>query len=268
MSVLIPNPAPSAPYPVVNDALNLARTRLNDAIKSIGGDMLMNDQPFTQVMANAAWMKMRQFLASLGFSRIRRRTVLSGIPIVSSTDPSSECVMTWQSFFDGTSYFIPPNTPVLPQDFISPFRIGERQTANMGVFSPMHLVPDGNINQRKHPFNRWFDWREDRLIIPGSTVVMDFEVYYYARLLDFNTVGEIQWFNQPVPIMDSTSALAYWIAAEFSDPRGDMNAGNFVTLAQQDCRLIYNNSDVPLRQRNNISRRSYGGRGRNGFERF
>jgi hypothetical protein len=41
-----------------------------------------------------------------------------------------------------------------------------------------------------------------------------------------------------------------------------MDAGTFITQAEQDCRLIYNNSDVPLKQRNNISRRSYGG-GRN-----
>jgi hypothetical protein len=268
--ILIPIPAPTSPYPLVNDALNLARTRINDAIQSIGGEMLTNTQPFTQVMTNGAWLKMQKFLATMGYSRVRKRTVLTGFPIVASQDPASECILNWSFFFDGVSYWIPPNTPVLPQDLIAPLRMGERQsqgyqatlTSGNSGFRDMGLSPDGNRNWRKTVYNGWFDWRNDDLILPGSSSMFDLELYYSAALQPFNTVGEILWYNQPLPIIQGTSALAYFICNEFSVGRGDADAQSWLTMGQQDCRDLLNTSDVPLKQRFNVSRRSYGG-GRN-----
>lgn len=274
----IPIPPPLAPYDLVDDVLNLARTRVNDAIVSIGGEILADNQPFTQVMTNGAWLKLQQFLAGLGYSRFRKRTVLTGLPVVASQDPASETILTWQWFFDGVSYWYPPNTPVLPQDMISPLRIGERQsvgfqptlTAGSSAFSPVKLSADGNPCWRKRPWNGWFDWRAvsgavgagsgtDGIVMPGSLVSMDLEIYYSAYLPDFETVGEVQWNQQQVPIMRARSALANYVAAEFAAPRGDLDAASFVTAAEQDARLIFNASDVPLKQRNNVSRRSFAG---------
>lgn len=276
MSILIPQPTPTAPYPLVNDALNLARTRINDAIQSIGGEMLTNTQPFTQVMSNGAWLKMQKFMASLGYSRTRKRTVLTGLPIVASQDPASECALNWSYFFDGVSYWVPPNTPVLPQDLIAPLRMGERQsstqfspsgyqptlTAGYQSFQDMGLVPDGNRNWRKRTFNSWFDWRNDEIILPGATMPIDLELYYSAALQPFNTVGNVPWYSQPIPIIQGESALSYFICNEFAVGRGDMDAASWLTMGQQDCRDLLNTSDVPLRQRFNITRKSYAG-GRN-----
>lgn len=269
----IPPPLPSSPYPILDDVLDLARVRINDAIQSIGGDTLTDDQPFTQVMTNAAWLKLQQFLGNMGYSRNRKRTVLTGLPIVGSQDPASETVLNWEYFYDGVSYFVPPNTPVLPQDFIAPLRIGERQsvgyqptlTQGNSGFRALGNSPDGNPNWRKTTRNGWFDWRGDGIIMPGSIQPMDLEIYYSAYMSDFITVGATPWYQQPVPIMRSQSALANYIAAEYANPRGDMDAAGFMTQAEQDARLIFNNSEVPLRQRTNISRRSYAGNVRNGF---
>lgn len=277
MSILIPPPIPGAPYPQVNDALNLARTRINDAIQSIGGEMLSNTQPFTQVMANGAWIKMQRFLASLGYSRARKRSVLTGFPVVASTDPASQCVLNWSYFFDGVSYWIPPATPVLPQDLLCPLELKERQssgyqptlTAGSRGFTRMELSPIGeNVNWRKRPWNGWWDWRYDEIILPGSTSPMDFEIYYSCTLPAFNTVGQIPWYSQPIPIIQGESALAYYICNEFAVGRGDADAASWETQGQQGCRDFVNTTEVPLRQRFNVSRRSYGGGqryGRDGF---
>jgi hypothetical protein len=267
VSILIPTPVPFAPYPSVNDALNLARTRINDAIQSIGGEMLSNMQPFTQVMTNGAWLKMQKFMASMGYSRVRKRVVLTGFPVVNSQDPASECSLNWSYFFDGVSYWVPPNVQVLPQDLIAPLRISERHSAGFQAvltsgsrsFTPMGLTPDGNYNWRKRPFNGWFDWRNDELIMPGSTSIMDLEIYYSASLQPFNTIGQLNWFDQPIPIIQGDSALAYFICYEFSVGRGDMDSASWLQQGQQDCRDLINTSDVPLKQRFNVSRRSYGG---------
>jgi hypothetical protein len=266
--IFIPTPAPSAPYPLVNDALNLARTRINDAIQSIGGEMLTNSQPFTQVMTNGAWLKMQKFMASMGYSRVRKRTVLTGLPIAGSQDPASECILNWSWFFDGVSYWLPPDTPVLPPDLIAPLKLKERQssgyqavlTAGYTGFRPMGLSSTGeNSNARKVCFNGWFDWRNDEIVLPGTTMSVDLELYYSVALPDFNTVGQVQWFDQPLPVIQGKSALAYWICHEFAPGRGDADGDSWLTKAQQDCRELLNTSDVPLRQRHNVSRRSYGG---------
>ena len=279
MSILIPQPTPAAPYPLVNDALNLARTRINDAIQSIGGEMLTNVQPYSQVMVNAAWLRFQKFMAGLGYSRARKRVVLTGLPIVNSQDPASECTLNWSYFFDGVSFWVPPNTPVLPQDLLCPLEVRERQsstqfsasgyqpvlTAGSRGFSRMQLVAIGeNPNWRKRPWNGCWDWRNDEIVIPGSTSPMDFEIYYSASLQQFNTVGQIPWWQQPIPIVQGESALAFWICYEFSLGRGDMDSASWLTQAQQDARELVNSTEVPLRQRFNVSRRSYGGRGQGG----
>jgi hypothetical protein len=267
MSILIPTPVPSAPYPLVNDALNLARTRINDAIQSIGGEMLTNTQPFTQVMCNGAWNRMQKFLASMGYSRVRQRAVLTGFPVVGSQDPASQCILNWSFYFDGVSYWAPPNVPVLPPDLIAPLRISERQSSGFQAtltsgytgFRPMQLTPDGNYNCRKQCFNGWFDWRGDDLIMPGATMPIDFEIFYSAMLPAFNTIGQIPWYQQSIPIIQGDSALAHYICREFAVGRGDMDAQSWETAGQQDCRELLNTSDVPLKQRFNVSRRSYRG---------
>jgi hypothetical protein len=267
MSINIPTPTPSAPYGIVEDALQLARVRINDAIESIGGEMLTDIQPFTQVMTNAAWRRMQRFLVNLGLSRNRKRVVLTGFPPVGSQDPGSETYLNWSEFFDGVSFWIPPNIVPLPQDFISPLRIGERQstgfqatlTTSRAGFAPMTLQPDGNYSERKQAWNRSFDWRDDKIVMPGSIYSMDFEIFYNAYQADFNTVGPVMWFNQPIPLIDAEDILSLYIAFEFARPRGDMDAASFKAEAEEECRSFVNTRDIPLRQRTSLQRRSYSG---------
>jgi hypothetical protein len=113
-------------------------------------------------------------------------------------------------------------------------------------------------------FNGWFDWRGDNIILPGSMQSVDLEIFYSASLPAFNTVGQVLWFNQPIPIIQGESALAYFICNEFAVGRGDQDAASWLQMGQQDCRDLLNTSDVPLKQRYNVSRQSYGGNQRGG----
>ena len=59
----MPLPPPNlAPYHTLEGVLNTARVRLNDAIQQLSGDILKDSQPFTQQMANSAWLRLQQFL--------------------------------------------------------------------------------------------------------------------------------------------------------------------------------------------------------------
>lgn len=262
-SITPPLSSVTAPYDSLNSILNTVRTRMNDAIASIGGDILTNDQPYTQQNANDGWRNLQAEIANLGFSKYKRKFWGYGLPIVASTDPSSETQWTWSYFFDGTSYYAPPECSVLPADFICPLKMKERQTGTNQPFILMQMAPDGLPECRKTPYNRCFEWKNDAIYMPGSTYSMDLEVEYAAYDADFvnqgdPTDGGVYWYNLPVPIMRCRSALANFICAEAAGARGDMDAQAFLDAARRDTKLLFNNSDVKLKQRTPVSRRPYG----------
>ena len=239
----------------MSDVLDLARVRINDAIASISGDILTDTQPFTQSMANAAWQKLQKFLANLGYSRSKNRVVLSGFPVCGSIDPSDEAFLSWTTYFDGASFWVPPDVGLLPQDFILPLKIAERMNGSNQIFFPMANCLDGLPGGVKQPCNGFWNWRNDQIYMPGSQNVMDLQILYAAFLPDFvNLFDGTPWYTLPVPIMRSTSALANYIAAEASKPRADADAASFTADAEQDARLIFN-VEVGMKQRVTTARR-------------
>jgi hypothetical protein len=266
----IPPPSVSAPYDMLESVLNLARTRLNDAIASIGGDILKDTQPFTAVMTNQAWRKLQAFLCNLGYSRYKRKFWAYGLPPVGSNDPSSETVWTWTSFYDGAGFWYPPSVPVLPSDFIAPLVVKERQSGSNQIFSYMRSAPDGLPEGQKRPWNGIFEWKNDAIYMPGSTFMMDMEVEYAAFDADFvvtngvlgdpATVPATVPSNMPVPIMRCQSSFANFLAAECAMGRDDVDVSGLIDMAEKDAKLLMNNSDVKLKERRPIQRRAYSGR--------
>lgn len=252
-------PILTAPYPNLSDILNLVRVRVNDAIQSLGGEIITDVQPFTQIMANAGWHTLQEFLANLGYTRSKQEVILSGIPAVTSFDPSVQASLAWNGYFNGTGYQIPPDAPALPQDMILPLRLWERCTSGNGFFFPMTQVLDGLPDGPKLPANGCWDWREDAIYLPGATLVTDIRMRYAGYLPDFTDQGDTSWYDLPVPIMRCENALAYYIAAEASGPRADLDAGTFRQMGDDAARKIFN-KEVQQKQRTTATRRPYGRR--------
>src|ERR1700759_560643 len=172
----IPPTLVTAPYPMLQTSLNLARTRLNDAIASLGGDILTDTQPFTGAMTNGAWRNLQAFLCNLGYSRYKKWFTGLAYPKTAALDPSVMNFLSWTQFFDGVGYHS-TGIALLPQDFIAPLRVMERQnngavpysttTQNLR-FTPMLLMPDGIPEGMKRPWNGFFNWENDQLVFPGS----------------------------------------------------------------------------------------------------
>lgn len=237
----------------------MARVRVNDAIASLAGDILTDTQPFTQVMANAAWHSLQEFLANLGYTRSKQEVILSGIPPVTSFDPATQVTLSWSGYFNGTGYNTPPDAPALPQDMILPLRLWERQTSGIGFFTPMTQALDGLPDGPKLPINGNWLWGQDAIYMPGSTVATDIRMRYLAYLPDFEAQGDVEWYSLPVPIMRCENALSYYIAAEAAAPRADADAETFTAKAEQAARLIFNR-EVQQKQRTTATRRPYGRR--------
>ena len=261
----IPPPPVVTPYDTLITVLNVARTRLNDAISSLSGDILTDTQPFTGTMTNSAWRKMQALLANLGYSRLKQQFIGTAYPVVAPTDPASQTFLSWEYFFDGTSYYQPPDVNLLPFDFICPLRMWERWSGTGAYFQPMAMAPDGLPDWQKRPWNGWFEWREDAIYMPGSTAIMDLRIEYAAYLADFPvdplTNVLVTPATQKVPIMRCQSSLANYLCAEMAQGRNDLDVQGFIAQAETDAKLVMNN-EIKLKQRTPIQRRSYSGRNR------
>lgn len=258
-------PTPTAPYDILDSVLNSARVRMNDAIQSIGGDILTDQQPFTQEMANSGWRRMQSFLANLGYSRMKKPLVLPAFPKVANFDPASWTSLDWAFFFDGTSYWSAPNVSVFPADLILPLRVSERITGSQSGWCKMTQAQDELPACRKTAYNGCWLWENDTLYMPGSVYSMDLRFEYAAFLPDFVTAGSVQWYQQPVPIMRAKNSLSYYICAEAAGARDDMDADPFIVKAEQEARLIVN-QEISQRQRTPARRRCYGGGNRGNYQ--
>jgi hypothetical protein len=220
-------------------------------------------------MTNGGWRKFQATLAQLGHSRSKNSAVLLAMPVKANLDPAIQTSLSWTGCFDGTSYYV---SPCLPQDFILPLRIWERQNGLQAPFGgprdAMHCALDGLQSRTVGPFNYEWEWRGDTLYFLGSLLVVDFKIEYASFLADFVTqgsgAGQVLWYNQPVPVMRCLSPLANYIAYEFAKPRGDIDAASFQADAEEETKQLFN-LEVRSKVRTTTSRRGFSSGSRRGY---
>ena len=236
--------------------MNTARVRMNDAIQSLSGDILRDDKPFTQTMVNSAWLRMQQFLANLGYARLIDEIILIGLPVAGSSDPASQCWLDWTGFYDGAALW---TGWAFPQQMNFPLKLWDRASGfNAGWGHPIVNVMDGLPATFKYPRNGIFEWRNDRIYMPGTTIPVDLRIRFAQFFPFFQTQGEVQWYQQPVPIIGCLDALADYICVEASDGRDDVDSQTFKTRAENEAKLIFNR-DVRLKNRSNVRRQPRSG---------
>ncbi len=233
-------PLTSPPFDTVETAMNMARAHIGDAIPTLAGSVLTDVQPFSQQMANTAWRNLQLFLVQLGFSPLEDVQVIAGIPASTVADPGVTAWMNWSQYSDGISVYTPPATPVLPQNFMSPREIRERPSGASAIFQKMDEYKNGLPLTAKIARNYAWQWAGNTLRFPGSTVAMDFWLFYAAFFPDFQTIGGVNWTLQPIPIMRAATALSYFIAVEVSEGRGDVDTGSFLAKAQAAAAALMN----------------------------
>lgn len=255
-------PALTAPYELVESAMNKARVRLNDTIQQLSGDILKDSQPFSQEMCNGAWETMQQFLANLGYARLIDETIITGLPICASSDPASQCWIDWTGYYDGTQVW---QNYALPQRCSFPLKIWDRVSGvNSGWGRPLEQVMDGLPATFKYQRNGVFDFRNDRVYMPGTNISVDLRVRFAQFFPGFQTQGNTQWYQQPIPIVGASDALADYICVEASDGRDDVDSQTFKTRAEGKAKLIFNR-DVRLKNRSNVRRQPRSGPRNHGY---
>jgi hypothetical protein len=258
---LIPPPPISAPTDSVDSVLNLVRSKMLDTIGSLAGDILQDAQPFMQEYSNAGWRELQFFLALMGHSALKMPFLGQAYPVVDSTDPGTWTSLSWTQFVNASGAVFPV-VDVLPQNMILPLWIGERITGSQSRFNKMGMANDHLPFVQKGPYNTWWLWENQALYMPGSIYSMDLRMELAIYIPDFETVGSVEWFQQPVPPRWKT-ALAYYICDEVVQAREDL-AGTFTTKAEEAARRLYN-IEVAQKQRTPRQRQPYCGSQRDGY---
>lgn len=242
---------PAAPLDILNTVMNASRVRLNDAIETlspVSGKLLENTQTFSQQTVNTAWRRMQEFLANLGYSKLKNETTFTAVPATGSTDPITASYISWSTFYDGANTQV---APVLPQDLIVPLDLWERPTGTTQSLTEMDRVLNGLPKVPKVQWNRQWEWRDDMVYIPGATVSTDIVLRYAAYISDFvdnSPASNTPWFGQAVPIERSLDSFAWYICDEIDRARNDNYAGQFVAPAEHAAMMILNRDTLGTKQ--------------------
>lgn len=236
----------TAPYDTLETVLNATRTRIQDAIVTVGGQILTDTADITPVMVNAAWRVLQNKLRAIGFTgfaRLKDDLIIFAIPPSASTDIAAQNYISWSGFFDGATIHA---GVVLPQEFISPLVAWERpnQAANaLSMSQPFRLMDqtlnglptNGPLQSR----NLSWDWRNDVFAVPGSTIIWDLRLRCLTYQPDFPVVDGVLVTSTLVPIVDCLDPFSCLIAIEFCGPRGDLDVKSFEQRADDGIAALY-----------------------------
>lgn len=235
---------PTAPYDFLETVANMARVRLNDAIVAIGGDIFTDTAAFSLTAVNNGWRRLQEYLTNQGHEALNREVIFTAVPLCTAADQGIRVWFDWTEYFDGTN---PQTAPVYPQDMIAPLILQERVSGGTGNFTPMDRVMQGLPTAPRSTLNRLWEYRQERVYMPGATGLTDILMRYGAYLADFVAPGTTAWNLQPVPIMRSADSFAWFIASEIARARGDLDAGWFDQQALQAAEWIWNRDYRPGR---------------------
>ena len=257
----IPPPTPTVPYDTAEMAMVYARVRLNDCPLGLVGNLLADSQPYSQTFCNLGWRRFQSDLAQAGDPAQTEEVLITGIPVVAGIDPATLVWIDQTGFWDGSSFWPPSTVSPLPQNLIQPLHLKERLAGTVQKLGAMDPCDNGLPMGPKTTYLRFWEWRGSRIYMPGATVMRDLWVRYASFLPDINTVGTVQWYNQPLPILRCADVLSYYIAAEFSYSRGSEQAkkvaNSFWADGKEAMRGLMNQTTMKVRQRINHRRRPY-----------
>lgn len=274
----VPPPTITPAFDTVDVAMNMARVQLNDCPLALSGNLLSDAQPYTQTFYNLGWREFQKDLAMYGDPAQTSEFISPSLPPVSNIDPYTSVYLSQTAYFDGTSFWVPPDVNVLPQDLIIPLWIRERLGGSQQLFSDMTPCDNGLPGYPKTTYEKYWEWRSagpgngNAVFMPGSTIPRDIYVRYASFLPDAVTATDnsVQWYQQPIPILRCADTLAFYVAAKFAFSRGSEQAtavGNsFLQQGKDAMRSYLNATTMKLRQRVNHRRRPYAAGRHNGWQ--
>lgn len=239
------------PYPSLEEVANLIRVIMNDsqmgATGTVGeGQILVDNQQISINVITALNEAIRQTyreLRNIGDpTLIVDNYIVTDLPVINGTqgpglaDPATQVCLGFQGFFDGTNTF---SNYTLPANMLVPLRVWQRQTGTNNPFNEVGQAQDGLPSYWQGIGLGQWEWRSDGIWFNGSLQNNDVRIRYQRTFLPFNS-GSINFTNTYIPIMDSTSAIAYKAAYILAFSLGSVQAPMLKTESDEQIRQLRN----------------------------
>lgn len=233
-------------YPTIETITNLVRSDVRDdmagATDTVGeGQILVNDLTVSVTMSNLFNSAVREVARRLRIVQapmlIHDNYVIYNIPPINGpmgfqvADPAVQVEIAFNGYFDGTLWHVvnpsqpsPPGVSgggsyALPQDVFQVVRLWERENASGNNFQDMGEPSNGLTGvYQTSGFGRW-EWRQDRICLPGSLDYRDLRLRYLMMLSAY-FVQHADPASTYVQILDSEEAIARTIERLYAARQG------------------------------------------------
>lgn len=239
------NSASASPYPTINQIMEAARTRVNDTALDIDGELLANDQPYSETLLNLAWSWWKDKCAISGIERPIRTVDIYGVPASAGLGQYRSWI-NWFGCSDGVNQY---ESPTLPNDLFLPLNVKRRISGGTGCYTDMTQANNGLPNWYDPSV---YDWSDDGLYFYGTAEPQDFQIRYsadLARLIIANV-------NDSVPFVGCERAISARLAYEYANRLGSVQAPVMAQLADDEFSMISQRTGRK-NQRRNIRRQPY-----------
>jgi hypothetical protein len=244
------------PYPSINDVMDAARSRVNDMMNDVSGDLLSNDAPYAQTFLTSAWKWYQARCDTAGVQTFIKSVMLYGIPARSNDDVGNESWITWTGCSDGVFQY---EGPVLPPDMISPKSIWRRRSVPLNSDgtqavnqNPLELTTQAVDGLPVYLDPNVTDWREDGIYFYGANYAQDWKFRYSA----YRAPLDITQPNNLVPMMMCEDCLGARVAFEFANARGATQAPAMEAWAETAFNTTSQRA-TRIKQRQSIRRQGY-----------
>lgn len=222
---------------------------------SLGGSVsIAPSQGF--ILLNSAYQFVTDKIANMGYETPISEAVLLNLTAMPAAvrDPAVRVYVGYDVYFDGQTNLTPAHdgTPVLPSDMLLPLVVKERQSGVHAGFRNMGMANDGLSLRQQWGYQCEWDWRGDRLYMPGATQTLDLWTRYQSFFPDVAAPTD------QIRIFHGGGAIAYTMANRFSSPRGGDASGHYVAERDAEIQNIITRS-AHKNMRKQSRRQPYGG---------
>jgi hypothetical protein len=188
------------------------------------GRILTDDASFTLPYLNSAFRTLQRKLRIGGVTFPVKEEILYNLtPIVT---PSSDIFVyvDYNGYFDGTASH---DSPALPGDLMQPYAVWEQNTsgASQNGWCLMGQPPDVFECLQGTSLGIW-EWRSYGIYMPGATLTKNLKIKYLSGQPPINVPPQ-NFATTSINIADSTDALAYLVAKQYSIARGASDVSAF-----------------------------------------
>jgi hypothetical protein len=209
-------------YPTAGDVMKRARAIVNDAYRGGKGVILTDIAPFTVEFLNSALEELQDRLGNSAGEIILTWDNIILTPITPvAINPATQIFVGYDGFFNGT-VMVPK--PVIPSNVISIKKVWERVTGSNLPFKEMSPVMENLPSINQSNYLQYWEYRQDRLYLTGSTTTEDLRIRGEIRQLDISANDAASLADVQISILASINAMASIVAWHYADARGAMAA--------------------------------------------